>query len=216
MELNKYEFRVAYAKTYGRNFGVIGSGVIESYISPYDFTGRLEALEEKNNWNFLYGIAVMGIIALVITNVLLIRSILRERLILQSPQTNIIPVKISPQSLIAVQEKIYTVISGDDLWHIAEKFYASGYHWIIIARENNLKNPGLLIIGQKLFIPAITNQMRTKVIEGKYIVQKGDDLWGIAVLVYQNGYKWVEIAHANHIHNPGLIYPGEILHIPKD
>lgn len=48
-----------------------------------------------------------------------------------------------------------------------------------------------------------------------YTVQPGDDLWHIAVKMYNNGYAWTEIAKANNITSPGLIYKGDILIIPK-
>ena len=47
-----------------------------------------------------------------------------------------------------------------------------------------------------------------------YIVQKGDTLWGIANKYYGNGARYHEIAKANNITNPDLIYPGQKLLIP--
>lgn len=47
-----------------------------------------------------------------------------------------------------------------------------------------------------------------------YTVNFGDDLWSISEKVYSDGYKWVAIARANKINNPGLIYPGTKLLIP--
>lgn len=48
-----------------------------------------------------------------------------------------------------------------------------------------------------------------------YTVKPGDDLWSISENVYNDGYKWIEIAKANKIENPGLINVGNKLTIPK-
>lgn len=50
---------------------------------------------------------------------------------------------------------------------------------------------------------------------GAYTVQKGDTLWSIAVRAYGDGYKWVNIAKANKLVNPGVIHAGNILNIPR-
>ena len=34
--------------------------------------------------------------------------------------------------------KTYVTQEGDDLWHIAEKFYRSGYNYVDIMNENNM------------------------------------------------------------------------------
>ena len=47
-----------------------------------------------------------------------------------------------------------------------------------------------------------------------YIVKKGDYLWKIAINQYGNGYKWVEIAKANHLSNPDLLFRGQKLILP--
>jgi len=48
-----------------------------------------------------------------------------------------------------------------------------------------------------------------------YTVNAGDDLWSISENVYKDGYKWVDIAKANKLENPGLIYSGDKLIIPS-
>lgn len=47
-----------------------------------------------------------------------------------------------------------------------------------------------------------------------YTVQPGDTLWGIAVLFYGDGTRYPEIAAANGVENPNLIYPGQTFIIP--
>lgn len=47
-----------------------------------------------------------------------------------------------------------------------------------------------------------------------YTVVPGDTLWGIAQLYYGDGTRYPEIAAANGIENPNLIYPGQVFIIP--
>lgn len=48
-----------------------------------------------------------------------------------------------------------------------------------------------------------------------YIVKPNDSLWSIAASVYNNGYKWSEIAKANNLTNPGTIFTGNKLLLPN-
>lgn len=50
--------------------------------------------------------------------------------------------------------KAYTVVRGDSLWKIATEVYGDGPMWTRIAKENALKNPDLIEIGEELKIPA--------------------------------------------------------------
>lgn len=50
---------------------------------------------------------------------------------------------------------------------------------------------------------------------GTYKVKTGDGLWNIAVNVYNDGYKWVDIAKSNNLADPYIITEGQILKIPK-
>lgn len=123
--------------------------------------------------------------------------------------------------------KTYTVVLGDNLWSIAENLYKSGYNWVDIAKANNLANPDVLEVGNKLTIPDIapkesTIEQKTKqaslvnAIKGdSYTVVTGDSLWQISVRAYGDGYKWVEIAKVNKLDNPDLIFSGNKLKIPR-
>jgi nucleoid-associated protein YgaU len=47
-----------------------------------------------------------------------------------------------------------------------------------------------------------------------YTVIPGDTLWGIATMYYGDGSRYPEIAAANGIENPNLIFPGQTFIIP--
>lgn len=47
-----------------------------------------------------------------------------------------------------------------------------------------------------------------------YTVAVGDNLWSIAEKVYGSGYNWVDLAKANKLENPGLIFVGAKLVMP--
>ena len=50
---------------------------------------------------------------------------------------------------------------------------------------------------------------------GKWHVYRGDCLWNIAKSVYNNPYRWREIADANGVsQSTALIYPGQWLTLP--
>ena len=49
--------------------------------------------------------------------------------------------------------KTYTVVKGDTLWGIAKRYYGNGSRYPEIARANNIANPDIIHIGQKLLIP---------------------------------------------------------------
>ncbi len=106
----------------------------------------------------------------------------------------------------------YLVSKGDNLWKIAEKVTGSGYNWVEIAKENNIKNPGIIYEGQELNIKGAQN---TSISGATYEVQRGDTLWDIAVRAYGDGYKWGEIARENKLVHPNLIHSGNILVLPR-
>ena len=131
----------------------------------------------------------------------------------------------------------YKVKQGDDLWHISEKYYNSGYNYIDIAKANKLANPSAIEVGQDLVIPkveakkttvvkaeqkttVVTKAQVTKIsIEGaKYTTVKGDHLWSIAVRAYGDGYAWTKIYNANKKvigRNPSILFSGVELTLPR-
>jgi nucleoid-associated protein YgaU len=61
----------------------------------------------------------------------------------------------------------------------------------------------------------VTTNTTNKITGPSYTVAKGDSLWNIAVRAYGDGYQWVKIANANSLTNPGMIYSGNVLKIPR-
>jgi nucleoid-associated protein YgaU len=123
----------------------------------------------------------------------------------------------------ATETKTHKVAKGENLWVIAEKYYGSGYNWVDIAEENNLKDASVISADQELVIPnAEPKQLTVKEVKtaepitgATYEVVEGDNLWAVAVRAYGDGYKWTEIAQENNLANPNLIHPGNILVLPR-
>ncbi len=57
----------------------------------------------------------------------------------------------------AAQTRTYTIVKGDTLWGIAQKFYGSGAYYTRLAAANSavIKNPNLIYPGQVLTIPPV-------------------------------------------------------------
>ena len=168
---------------------------------------------------------ILGIIVVVIAAFLLV-ILLRAKHGTKNVSIDKILNGVSTENMqqaktVSQSQKTYTVKEGDTLWSISQSQYGSGYNWVDIAKANNVLNPGLIETGQKFSIPQnikVINpkQLVANPINGpNYIIVKNDSLWTIAVRAYGDGYKWVDIAKANKIANPNLIYSGNLLTIPR-
>jgi len=109
----------------------------------------------------------------------------------------------------------YEVKPGDFLAKIAEYPFIYGTYkaWPRIYRANmdKIKDPDLIYPGWILKIP--------HGLDKTYTVIRGDYLWKIASFwwIYRDGKQWKRIYEANKdkIKDPDLIYPGQILNIPR-
>ena len=100
----------------------------------------------------------------------------------------------------------YTVEKGDTLWQISINYNTSISE---IANLNNIINPNLIYVGEKLTI--ITNTNFEKIgATGKrfYTVKSGDTLYDLAIKYNTTVERLVQI---NKIQNPNLIYVGQRL-----
>ncbi len=134
--------------------------------------------------------------------------------------------------------KTHKVVKGEDLWHISEKYYKSGYNYVDLIKANKLNKNGIIYSGMELSIPnveakkltvvskgseansfEITNDVSTsKSIEpGEYLTVKGDSYWKIAVKAYGDGYAWTKIYQANKkvFANANIITAGVKIVIPS-
>ncbi|MDC0710065.1 LysM peptidoglycan-binding domain-containing protein [Stigmatella sp. ncwal1] len=103
----------------------------------------------------------------------------------------------------------YTVREGDTLSGIAQKF---GTTTSALAKANNISNPNLIRVGQKLTIPgASAPKPPSTPPPQSYTVRSGDTLSGIA---QKFGTTTSALAKANNISNPNLIRVGQKLTIP--
>lgn len=125
----------------------------------------------------------------------------------------------------------YTVVEGNSLWSIAQNKYNDGYKWTEIVKANNITEPGIIEIGQKLTLPSIravspevtsatdtsppVQNANEKITGVYYTVVEGDSLWTIALRAYGDGYKWVDIMNRNNIETPDIIYPGDKYVLPR-
>jgi len=154
---------------------------------------------------------VLGALVIVIVGVLVVNYIRDRGFVLKDGG-----IATNESSL-----KTHTVAKGETLWSISEKYYGTGYKWVEIAEDNSLQNADQVEVGQTLTLPG-TEEVITPAEESpvlisgtSYTVQKGDHLWGIAVRAYGDGYKWVEIAKANSLRTPNLLFIGTVLTLPR-
>lgn len=174
-------------------------------------------------WGESYTSLFLGAIVVVVA-VVLVLSIFKGKNDLNKETGSTSTIENEQNSESYINKKTYTVKAGDDLWHIAETLYGSGYNWVDLASVNNLSDPGVIYVGTKLIVPSVKkitltptqNTQQEIVIKGSsYVVQKGDYLWDIAIRAYGDGYKWVDIANANNIPNPDVIDTGLVLKLPR-
>jgi len=187
-------------------------------VSRLNLKGILKALKLNESTISM----VLGALVIVVVGVLVI-NYFRGR----EPGTTL-PTGVTTEEESMSLPRTHTVVAGETLWSIAEKYYESGYNWVDIAQENKLANAGLIESGQKLSIPDVPAKLATAekqeitsgsgetAISGStYEVVKGDSLWKIAVRAYGDGYRWVEIAKENELLNPNIIHAGNILILPR-
>jgi putative chitinase len=185
-------------------------------------TAKREGFLAQIKWGESYTSLFLGAVVVVVALVLVF-SFIKSRNNLNHQQTQ--STSTVAKEEVKVMPKTYTVQSGDYLWSIAEKIYGSGYNWVDLVNANHLQNPGVIYAGTKLVVPDVAPKMltaQTKPIQVQnpitgdtYTVVKGDYLWNIAVRAYGDGYKWVDIAKANNLTNPDLIFSGNVLQLPR-
>ena len=99
------------------------------------------------------------------------------------------------------ENSVYYVQRGDTLSQIAMKYNVNINK---IVQINNIVNPNLIYIGQKLIIPQNVNDTN----EDVYIIKPGDTLYSIA---RRYNTTIASLVMKNRIQNPNLIYAGSKL-----
>jgi len=184
--------------------------------------GFLSQIKWGESYTSLFLGAVVVVVALILgVSFLKSRNIQKQQSIINTTTTS--QVQLYPETNLPTS---YTVKRGDDLWHIAQKLYGSGYNWVDLANANKLANPNLLYADTKLTVPNVKSrlltvsenqqtQIQNPITSVSYTVVKGDFLWNIAVRAYGDGYRWVDIAKANNLANPDIIHVGNVLKLPR-
>jgi len=111
----------------------------------------------------------------------------------------------------------YTVLKGDYLWKIAKKddIYGNPYQWIRIycVNKDQIKDPDLIYSDQVFNIARGVGK-------NEHLVVKGEWLSKIAgcAKVFNDPTKWTKLYEANKdvVKDPSLIYPYQVLTIPKE
>ena len=101
----------------------------------------------------------------------------------------------------------YTVQAGDTLAKIGQTY---GIDWRLIAEANGIINPNRILVGDELKIPSNTPG---PIADLTHEVQAGETLFIISL---NYGVTWTQIAEANELATPYVIYPGQILVIPGE
>jgi LysM repeat protein len=164
----------------------------------------------------------LGIIVVVIIAAVLFSFLIARR---NHPFSNLENMRASLQMQLAGQKaspmpsvkknsdnQVYVTKAGDSLWDIAERRYGDGNKWIDIARINNITDSNDIFSGNKLNLPDLPSENAPNV--KSYTVKDGDNLWTIAVDVYGDGFRFIDIARANDISTPDSISSGQVLILP--
>lgn len=101
---------------------------------------------------------------------------------------------------------VYRVRRGDSLWRIARRH---GTTVQALVACNNIKNPRIIVKGQRIQVPCDGNGTCT--CNTVYRVKRGDTLSEIA---YWHGTTVKTLVRCNNISNPRLIHKGQRICIP--
>lgn len=196
----------------------------------YDFDIQ-KLMDNSNSYkSLIYGIVTVVVLFIVLA--LGIRTLSQNKAQIDDGAV------MTQKSSESVSDNRYIVMEGETLWSIAEKEYGDGFRWHEIATANNIESPTSLEKNTRLIIPKNppvaaaqstlspslsapqpsvmpSEPENSKITGNTYTIVRGDYLWEIAVRAYGDGYRWVDIAHANDISNPDLIFSGNELKLPR-
>jgi nucleoid-associated protein YgaU len=150
-------------------------------------------------------------------------------------ETQVLPLRAERDELLAIRNQLqqdinwlrgeinrlrnsgvnHTIVEGESLWLIASYHYyfGNGSEWPRIYERNSahISDPNMIYAGDTIVVPVP--------MASTYTVVEGDFLGKIAGygIVYNNRGEWPQLYEANRdqISNPNLIYPGQVLDIPR-
>ncbi|MEU2040337.1 LysM peptidoglycan-binding domain-containing protein [Nocardia niwae] len=102
--------------------------------------------------------------------------------------------------------RTHTVVAGETLFRLAQRFYGNGERFPVLAAANGIVDPNRITAGQVLVVPEIS---RT------HTVVAGDTLFDLARRFYGDGGLFPILAAANGIADAGRIRVGRLLVIPE-
>lgn len=154
---------------------------------------------------------LLGLLVVVVIGIVIFNYFQRRKGSVTVPGVSQVGSPTAPPTPGVIEGNEYITVRGDSLWKLAVRKYGDGYKWVEIQRENNLRNPNIIWVGQRLKLPKL------EIAAGEsYVVVRGDSLWKIAVRIYGDGFRWVDIWRVNRglVANPDLIYAGTRLALP--
>ena len=199
---------------------------------------------KKNSWREVwadlrlgesYTSLLLGLLVVVVVAGITVTYI-KSKATTPAPSIQEVSSDKTQNTVVQKTENTYTVTEGESLWSIAEKKYNSGYKWVDIVKANNIPNPDVVEAGTKITLPLLAQATQTaptatptiaqqqdkqqvsqgeKITGATYTVQRGDFLWDIAVRAYGDGYRWTDIAKANGLENPDMIFSENVLKLPR-
>lgn len=196
----------------------------------------LQRLQDELQLNQSYLSLILGILIIIVAGILVFNYLKTNQALGPSQQTESpLPKEaqkdVEPDNLPGE----YNAKEGDTLFKIAQFYYKNGDKFDKIAEANKLTNPDYIEIGQVLKIPRLIDESEQssqkeelgtggainqtawgeKITADTYTVKESDWLSKIAGRAYGDIYTFDKIAKANNILNPDLIYPGQVLKIPR-
>jgi LysM repeat protein len=142
-----------------------------------------------------------------------------QRLIIPGGGGASVPVATQTSGSSGTTGATYIIQPGDTLYKIMVKFNVSA---AALIAANNLTNPNLLFVGQRLIIPGAggtvpvvatqpPSTVAAPVTGSVYVVQAGDTLYKISTKL---GVDAAALIAANHLTNPNLLFVGQQLIVP--
>jgi nucleoid-associated protein YgaU len=115
-------------------------------------------MNENSISTFMGGVVILIIAALIFNYFRTTNLKTWQGLLLNQDQTATTSVNEENK---VTDSSTYKVKKGDDLWHISENIYKSGYNYVDIMKANNIKGDGTIYEGMELKIPNVEAKKRT-------------------------------------------------------